>query len=80
MMIMIALFFGQYLVTKFQVVEAIEVLNPISTSTPLALFLIGYSYLMLNEFELAKEIFYKLCFADENSDLKAGSKSISCKN
>jgi tetratricopeptide (TPR) repeat protein len=66
----VTLYFGQYLLRNSRWFESIEVLNSISESTPAALFLIAYSYLMLNEFELAKEYFTSFITADEKNDLK----------
>ena len=65
-----ALFLGQYLLRNSKWFESIEVLNTISDSTPSTIFLIGYAYLMLNEFELAKEYFAKYTATDEKSELK----------
>ena len=66
----IALFLGQFLLRNSKWFEAIEVLTPISTSNSLTEFLIGYAYLMLNEFELSKEYFTNYVSADDNSELK----------
>ncbi|MBK7630694.1 MAG: hypothetical protein IPJ23_08325 [Ignavibacteriales bacterium] len=66
----VALYFGQYLLRNSKWIESIEVLNNISESTPAALFLIAYSYMMLNEFELAKEYFARFISSDEKNDLK----------
>lgn len=64
------LFFGQYLLRNSRWLEAIEILNGISKSTPAALFLIAYSYMMLNQFELSKEYFTDFINSNENSELK----------
>lgn len=66
----VVLYFGQYLLRNSRWFEAIEVLNSISGGTPAALFLIAYSYMMLNEFELAKEYFSNFISSDEKNDLK----------
>ncbi|MFZ1517741.1 MAG: tetratricopeptide repeat protein [Ignavibacteriaceae bacterium] len=66
----IALFLGQFLLRNSKWFEAIEVLTPISTSNPLTEFLIGYAYLMLNEFELSKEYFTNYISAEDSSELK----------
>lgn len=66
----VVLYFGQYLLRNSRWFEAIEVLNSISDRTPAALFLIAYSYMMLNEFELAKEYFSNFIDSDEKNDLK----------
>lgn len=64
------LFLGQYLLRNSEWFEAIEVLNIISDSTPSSLFLIGYSYMMLKEFELSREYFQKFINNNENKELK----------
>lgn len=64
------LFFGQYLLRNSRWFEAIEILSGISESTPAALFLIAYSYMMLNDFELSKEFFTTYINSNENSELK----------
>ena len=64
------LFLGQYLLRNSQWFEAIEVLNSISNSTPSSLFLIAYSYMMLKEFELAKEYFNKFVIHSGDNELK----------
>ena len=66
----VTLYFGQYLLRNSRWIEAIEILNGISQTTPAALFLIAYSYMMLNEFELAKEYFANFITFDEKNDLK----------
>lgn len=66
----ISLYFGQYLLRNSKWNEAVKVLNDIVNSTPAALFLIAYSYMMMNEFELAKEYFSKFILSDEKNDLK----------
>lgn len=66
----ISLYFGQYLLRNSKWNEAVEVLNDIVNSTPAALFLIAYSYMMMNEFEMAKEYFSKFILSDEKNDLK----------
>jgi len=66
----VTLYFGQYLLRNSRWIEAIEVLSGIVDSTPAALFLIAYSYMMLNEFELAKEYFSNFIISDEKNELK----------
>lgn len=66
----VTLYFGQYLLRNSRWVDAIEELNSIADSTPASLFLIAYSYMMLNEFELAKEYYSKFISSDEKNDLK----------
>ncbi len=63
------LFCGQYLLRNSKWFEAIEVLNHITDSNPAALFLIGYSYMMLNEFELSKEYFQKYIVSNSDKEL-----------
>ena len=70
----VTLYFGQYLLRNSRWIEAIEILNSISETTPAALFLIAYSYMMLNEFELAKEYFADFITFDEKNDLKQEAK------
>lgn len=64
------LFLGQYLLRNAQWFEAIEVLHLISNSTPSALFLIGYSYMMINEYELSAEFFKKFISGNSDNQLK----------
>jgi tetratricopeptide (TPR) repeat protein len=64
------LFLGQYLLRNSQWFEAIEALNVISDSTPYSLFLIGYSYMMLKEFELSREYFQRFLKNSDNNDFK----------
>ncbi len=66
----VALYFAQFLLRNSKWFQAIEVLNTIANLKPSALFLIGYAYLMLNEFELSKEYFSKYIEKDEKSELK----------
>jgi tetratricopeptide (TPR) repeat protein len=49
------LFLGQYLLRNSKWFDVIEILNEISVSNPTSLFLIGYSYMMLKEFEFKQE-------------------------
>lgn len=64
------LFLGQYLLRNSEWFEAIEVLNSISDSTPTSLFLIGYSYMMLKEFDLSREYFQKFLQTSKESEFK----------
>jgi tetratricopeptide (TPR) repeat protein len=64
------LFLGEYLLRNSMWLEAIEVLKTISDLTSPTIFLIGYAYLMLKEFELSKEYFTKYVSKDEKSELK----------
>jgi tetratricopeptide (TPR) repeat protein len=64
------LFYGEYLLRNSMWFEAIEVLNEISDLTPPTIFLIGYAYLMLNEFESSKEYFTKYIYSNKKSELK----------
>jgi tetratricopeptide (TPR) repeat protein len=66
----IALYFGQYLLRNSRWIESIEVLETISDIMPAALFLMAYSNMMLNNFELAKEQFRDFISYDEKNDLK----------
>lgn len=63
------LFFGQYLLRNSRWFDAIEVLNYLTDSNPPALFLVGYSYMMLNEFELSKEYFQKYITSNDDKEL-----------
>ena len=64
------LYFGQYLLRNSRWIESIEVLETISDTMPAALFLMAYSNMMLNNFELAKEQFTDFISYDEKNDLK----------
>jgi tetratricopeptide (TPR) repeat protein len=64
------LFLGQYLLRNSQWFEAIEALNGISDSAPYSLFLIGYSYMMLKEFELSRKYFQRFLRNSESADFK----------
>lgn len=66
----IILYFGQYLLRNSRWIESIEVLETISDTMPAALFLMAYSNMMLNNFELAKEQFTDFISYDEKNDLK----------
>jgi tetratricopeptide (TPR) repeat protein len=66
----ITLYFGQYLLRNSKWIESIEVLATISDTMPAALFLMAYSNMMLNNFELAKEQFRDFISYDEKNDLK----------
>lgn len=65
-----AMYLGQYLLRNSKWFEAIEVLNKISDLTPPTNFLIGYAYMMLNQFELSKKYFSKYVSTDDKSELK----------
>jgi len=65
----ICMYVGQYFLRNAKWIEAIEVLNSISQLVHSSNFLIGYSYLMLNQFELSKEYFTKYISSDEKSEL-----------
>jgi tetratricopeptide (TPR) repeat protein len=64
------LYFGQFLLRNSRWIESIEVLETISDTMPAALFLMAYSNMMLNNFELAKEQFTDFISYDEKNDLK----------
>lgn len=66
----IKLYLGQFLLRNSEWFDAIEVLNEISDKDYAALFLIGYSYMMLNEFELASDYFSRYILSNDNSELK----------
>lgn len=63
-------FLGQFLLRNSEWFEAIEILNTISKSTPSSLFLIGYSYMMLKEFELSREYFQKFIKGNDDKELQ----------
>jgi tetratricopeptide (TPR) repeat protein len=64
------LFLGQYLLRNSKWFDAIEILNEISVSNPTSLFLIGYSYMMLKEFELSREYFKRFIKSAGDSEFK----------
>lgn len=66
----INMYLGQYLLRNAKWIDAIEVLNSLEDQIYSSNFLIGYSYLMLNEFELSKDYFKKYINSDEKSELK----------
>lgn len=66
----VKLFLGQFLLRNSQWFDAIEVLSDISDKNPSALFLIGYSYMMLNEFELSSDYFRRYILSNDNNELK----------
>ena len=66
----VKLYIGQFLLRNSQWFDAIEILNEVSTSKPTAIFLIGYSYMMLNEFELASDYFRRFITSGDNGELK----------
>ena len=66
----VTLYFGQYLLRNSRWIEAIEVLNDITELTPASLFLIAYSYMMLNNFKKAKKYFSDYIISEKKSDLK----------
>lgn len=66
----INMYLGQYLLRNAKWIDAIEVLNSLEDQIYSSNFLIGYSYLMLNEFELSKDYFKKYISSDEKSELK----------
>jgi len=66
----IKLYYGQYLLRNAMWFEAIEILSTVSDDTLSAHFLIGYAYMMLNEFELSGESFRKYLSGNDNSELK----------
>lgn len=66
----VGMYLGQYLLRNSKWIDAIEILNTLTDKIHSSHFLIGYSYLMLNEFELSKEYFTKYISSDEKSELK----------
>lgn len=66
----IKLFLGQYLLRNSDWFEAIEILNEIIEVTHSSLFLIGYSYMMLKEFELSREYFARFIEKADNNEFK----------
>lgn len=66
----VAMYLGQYLLRNTKWIEAIEILNTLTNKIHSSNFLIGYSYLMLNEFELSKEYFSNYLSTEEKSELK----------
>lgn len=62
--------FGQFLLRNAKWIEAIQVLDNIKKNDPYVLYLIGYSYLMMNEYELSKEYFTDYLNSDGQSELK----------
>lgn len=62
--------YGQFLLRNAKWIEAIQVLDNIKSSNPYVLFLIAYSYLMMNEYELSKEYFTNYINSEGQSELK----------
>lgn len=61
---------GQFLLRNAKWIEAIQVLDNIKLTNPYVLYLIAYSYLMLNEYELSKEYFNDYIKSDDKNELK----------
>lgn len=66
----ISFHFGQFLLRNSKWIEAIQVFDGIKKTNPYVLYLIGYSYLMLNEYELSKVYFTDYLNSNGQSDLK----------
>jgi tetratricopeptide (TPR) repeat protein len=66
----VAMYLGQYLLRYSKWRESIEILNNLSNKIHSSNFLIGYAYLMLNQFEKSKEYFTIYLSSDEKSELK----------
>lgn len=66
----ISMYLAQYQLRNSNWIDAIEVLSKITDRGCPTDFLIGYSYLMLDQFELAKEYFTACINSDDNNNLK----------
>lgn len=66
----VAMYLGQYLLRNSKWLEAIEVLSSLSDQIHSTNFLIGYAYLMLDQFESSKEYFTKYSLCNEKGELK----------
>jgi len=66
----ISLYFGQFLLRNSKWFEAVQVLDNIKHEKPYVLYLIGYCYLMINEYELSKEYFTDYIKSNDNDELK----------
>lgn len=62
--------FGQFLLRNAKWIEAIQVFDGIKKNNTYVLYLIGYSYLMMNEYELSKEYFTDYLNSNGQKDLK----------
>lgn len=66
----VSMYLGQYLLRNSKWIDAIELLNTITHKVHSSNFLIGYSYLMINEFEMAKDYFTTYINSDDKNELK----------
>ncbi|GIK21069.1 MAG: CDC27 family protein [Ignavibacteriaceae bacterium] len=66
----ISLYYGQFLLRNSKWFEAVQVLDNIKQSSSYVLYLIAYSYLMINEYELSKEYFTDYIKSNDNDELK----------
>ncbi len=66
----ISLYFGQFLMRNSKWFEAIRVLDNIKQSSSYVLYLIAYSYMMINEYELSREYFNDYLEINDNDELK----------
>ncbi|MDY0083004.1 MAG: CDC27 family protein [Ignavibacteriaceae bacterium] len=66
----ISLYFGQFLLRNSKWFEAIQVLDNIKQSSSYVLYLIAYSYMMINEYELSREYFNDYLESNDNDELK----------
>lgn len=64
------LFIGQYLLRNSRWKDAIEILQSLSEHNPTILFLIAYAYMMLGEFNFAKQFFINFLNSDIKGELK----------
>ena len=66
----VSMYLGQYLLRNSKWIDAIQILSTITDQIHSSNFLIGYSYVMINQFELAKEYFTTYIASDDNTELK----------
>jgi tetratricopeptide (TPR) repeat protein len=66
----VAMYLGQYLLRNSKWLEAIEILSVLTDQIHSTNFLIGYAYLMLDQFESSKEYFTKYSLSNEKGELK----------
>ncbi|MDT3696359.1 MAG: CDC27 family protein [Ignavibacterium sp.] len=66
----ISLYYGQFLLRNSKWYEAIQILDNIKQNNSFVLYLIAYSYLMINEFEISKDYFTDYIKSNDNDELK----------
>lgn len=66
----VAMYLGQYLLRNSKWLEAIEILSVLTDQIHSTNFLIGYAYLMLDQFELSKEYFTEYSLSSDKGELK----------